>query len=191
VDRVDVLPVGDAPEEIVRAMEACLVERLGLEPRRRPWIEVPPEAFDARRRQHASARLLQEAHRLRDPGSLRILAVTEADLFIPMLTFVFGQAQLGGAAAIVSLARLRQEFYGLPADDGLLARRAAKEALHEMGHTFGITHCEDPACAMSLSTSVHQIDTKDAGFCPDCALLLEEVRRAGGIEASVTAEVRP
>jgi archaemetzincin len=191
VDRVDVLPVGEVPEEIVRAMEACLRERLGLDARRLPPIEPPPQAFDARRGQHASARLLQEAHRLRDPGSLRVLAVTEVDMFIPMLSFVFGQAQLGGAAAIVSLARLRQEFYGLPANDGLLARRAAKETLHELGHTFGITHCEDPSCAMSLSTSVHQIDTKDAGLCPDCALLLEEGRRAGGIGASVTAEVRP
>jgi len=93
---------------------------------------------------------------------------------VPMLTFVFGQAQLGGRVAIVSLARLRQEFYGLPADPILVRERAVKEALHEMGHAFGLVHCVDPLCAMSLSTQVEQVDAKLPDVCPSCRTLLRE-----------------
>ena len=72
-----------------------------------------------------------------------ILGVTDVDLAIPMLSFLFGQAQLDGRVAVVSLCRLHQEFYGLPADRGLLRERTVKEVLHELGHTFGLAHCSD------------------------------------------------
>jgi archaemetzincin len=188
VDRVDVVPVGPVPEDVLLAISECIRESFGMTPVLREAIAVPADAFDAKRGQHASARLLKEIHAGRDPGAVRTLGVTESDLFIPMLTFVFGQAQLRGEAAIVSLARLRQEFYGLPPDAPLLLRRVEKETLHELGHTFGVTHCEDGSCAMSLSASVHQIDTKNGGFCAGCALLLGEGRGAGAFAAS---EVRP
>jgi archaemetzincin len=100
--------------------------------------------------------------------ALRVLGVTERDLFIPVLTFVFGHAQLGGRAAVVSLARLRQEFYGLEPNRQMLLDRARKEALHEAGHTFGLVHCPDRNCAMALSTRVQQIDEKRAAFCRVC-----------------------
>jgi archaemetzincin len=103
------------------------------------------------------------------PGDAgKLLAVTERDLFVPVLTFVFGQAQLGGRAAVVSLARLRQEFYGLEPNRECFLERAAKEALHETGHLFGLVHCADRSCAMSLATNVRQIDTKQAAFCAPC-----------------------
>ena len=99
------------------------------------------------------------------PDACKLLAVTERDLFIPVLTFVFGQAQLGGRVGVVSLARLRQEFYGLPPDREIFLERAYKEALHETGHLFGLVHCADRSCAMSLATNVRQIDRKTAAFC--------------------------
>ncbi len=101
-----------------------------------------------------------------------MLGVTEQDLFIPMLTFLYGQAQLGGRAAIVSLARLRQEFYGLATDDPLLRLRASKEALHEVGHTFGLVHCRDERCVMAASTGIERVDSKRGEFCRPCAILL-------------------
>jgi archaemetzincin len=97
-----------------------------------------------------------------------LLGITEHDLFIQVLTFVFGHAQLGGRAAVVSLARLRQEFYGLEPEHEIFRARARKEALHETGHTFGLVHCAERSCAMSLSTRVQQIDQKQAAFCPAC-----------------------
>jgi len=134
-------------------------------------LEVPEVdyAFDAVRQQFASTTVLESLSRACPPDAAKLLAVTARDLFIPVLTFVFGQAQLNGRVAVVSLARLRQEFYGLPPDPAIFLHRAAKEALHETGHLFGLVHCHDPACAMSLSTGVRQIDRKQAAFCKPCA----------------------
>jgi len=101
-----------------------------------------------------------------------VLGVADSDLFIPILTFVFGEAQLGPAdatAALVSMYRLRQEFYGMPPDPETLSARLLKEALHELGHTFGLRHCADYRCVMSSSPSVENIDLKLAQFCPACA----------------------
>ncbi len=106
------------------------------------------------------------------PGD-RILGVTEGDLFIPILTFVFGEAQVNGPGAVISLARLRPSFYGLPEDPDLLIARALKEALHEVGHTFGLLHCRDPGCVMRASTNAGEVDLKPAVFCPACRRLLE------------------
>ncbi len=126
-------------------------------------------AFDPGRGQYASIRVL-EMLLSRCPGDGgQLLAVTTRDLFIPVLTFVFGHAQLGGRVALVSLARLRQEFYGLPPDPEIFLTRAAKEAVHETGHLFGLVHCADRTCAMSLSTGVLQIDSKAAHLCHSCA----------------------
>jgi archaemetzincin len=94
------------------------------------------------------------------------------DLFVPVLTFVFGQAQLKGPGALLSTFRLRNEFYGLPADPYLLLDRTIKEAVHELGHSFGLVHCHDPACVMSSSTYVEEVDLKSDWYCSECEGLL-------------------
>ena len=109
---------------------------------------------DRKRGQYQSVEMMKMLAQQVPADALRILAVTEVDLTLPMLTFVFGQAQIEGRVAIVSLCRLHQEFYDLPPDEGLLRERAGKEVLHELGHTFGLTHCADMKCAMSLATHV-------------------------------------
>jgi len=137
-------------------------------------IEMPDLefAYDANRRQYASFPVLELLARLCPPDALKLLAITECDLFIPVLTFVFGHAQLGGRVGVVSFARLRQEFYGLAPHREVFLERAIKEALHETGHTFGLVHCADRNCAMSLATNVRQIDLKQAAFCPACSARL-------------------
>jgi archaemetzincin len=142
-------------------------------------VALPPIdfAYDARRNQYGSIPVLERLLATCPPDAHRLLAVTERDLFIPVLTFVYGQAQLNGVVAVMSLARLRQEFYGLPPDGGVLCERAAKEALHETGHTYGLVHCLDRGCAMALSTNVRQVDGKRAAFCASCAARLERSGR--------------
>jgi archaemetzincin len=95
------------------------------------------------------------------------------DLFIPVLTFVFGQAQLDGPGAVVSTYRLRSEFYGLPGDEGMLVERAIKECVHELGHSFGLVHCQDYGCVMHASSSVDEVDIKGADFCRRCGATLK------------------
>jgi archaemetzincin len=100
--------------------------------------------------------------------SERVLGVTDVDLFVPVLRFVFGEAQLAGVAALVSVHRLRQEFYGELPDADLAAERLLKEALHELGHTFGLKHCGDWDCVMSASHSIERVDVRSAWYCPNC-----------------------
>ncbi len=98
----------------------------------------------------------------------RLLGVSSEDLFIPILTYVFGEAQLNGRVAVVSYHRLQSERYGLPRDPALLADRLSKEAIHEAGHLYGLLHCSSQDCAMHISTYVEDIDSKAAALCPPC-----------------------
>jgi archaemetzincin len=140
-----------------------------------PGVEF---AFDADRQQYRSLDVLERLARYCPADALKLLAITERDLFVPVLTFVFGQAQLGGAVAVVSLARLRQEFYGMTPNMEIFLERTAKEALHETGHLFGLVHCVNRSCAMSLATNVRQIDGKKAAWCAACTA---QLRRAQGV----------
>ena len=169
---VALAPVGTIENDILDVAAACVWVLFGLDSRRIPAEAEPDYAWDPRRRQYASVPILQRLATARPRDAVRLLAITEKDLFIPMLTFVFGQAQLSGPVALVSLARLRQEFYGLPPNPVVLLSRLAKECAHEMGHTFGLVHCPDRSCAMALSTGVQQIDRKGSDFCSACAPLV-------------------
>jgi archaemetzincin len=179
------LYVGAAPDLVSPGERAALAQvraRLQAEffvPVRE--LALPPLdfAFDAARGQYASIAVLEMLAR-RCPGDAsKLVAVTGRDLFIPVLTFVFGQAQLGGRVAVVSLARLRQEFYGLEPDAEVLRGRVVREALHETGHAFGLVHCADRGCAMALATGVRQIDWRHDAFCPACAALMRRIRGHG------------
>jgi len=140
----------------------------GFEPER------PRSALDPRRGQYETGRILKWLES-RHVGAAKVLGLTDVDLFIPILTFVFGEAQLGGRAAVVSTARLA------PGDGAraprLLAERLRKEALHELGHAFGLVHCGNPGCVMGRSPGVAEIDSKGPSFCTDCRLLYDEALR--------------
>jgi archaemetzincin len=98
-----------------------------------------------------------------------MLALVPFDLFIPILTYVFGEAEVGGNVAVVSYYRLAPERYGLPPDGALLAERLVKEVIHELGHVFSLIHCATQSCVMHSSSYVEQIDLKESSFCRVCA----------------------
>jgi len=125
-------------------------------------------AFDRARNQYLSTAILQRLQALPCPEGARLMGITGLDLYVPVLTFVFGEAQLEGHCALVSLHRLREEFYGLPGSNDLLHERLTKEAVHELGHTFGLRHCDDWYCVMASTHAVERLDVKSAGFCPGC-----------------------
>ncbi len=129
----------------------------------------PQLAYHAERQQFHSTELLTQMQAFLGEDCWRLLGVTSHDLYIPILTFVFGEAQMGGPAAIVSTHRLHQEFYGLPPDENVLHARLVKEAVHELGHTLDLRHCDDYRCAMAASHAVEWIDLKENGMCPNCA----------------------
>jgi len=156
---------------VARGLEAFFTEPVFV---RGPGFDAA-SALDTRRGQYNS-RLLLRLLLDDDDGARRILGLTAVDLFIPVLTFVFGEAQLGGRAAVVSTHRLRSEPYGIVAPPERLLERTMKEALHELGHTQGLVHCDRPDCVMRSSTYVEDIDAKPARFCGECA---RDALRAG------------
>lgn len=123
-------------------------------------------AFDSVRKQYHATSILRDLAGI--PGEARILGVTTVDLCVPIFTFVFGEAQVAGRAAVVSMHRLREEFYGLPANPALLGERLLKEAVHELGHTFGLRHCQDWQCAMASSHTIDRLDLKGIRLCRAC-----------------------
>jgi archaemetzincin len=129
-------------------------------------------AFSNERNQYNSTLLLASVLKnLPDDGG-RIIGLTDVDIFIPILTFLFGEAQLNGRGAIVSIHRLHNEFYGLPRDNELLYQRCLKEISHELGHTLGLVHCLNFECVMNSSTYVENIDLKQEKFCKNCQEIL-------------------
>jgi archaemetzincin len=130
------------------------------------------DCFNAERQQYSANCMLQRLVEIDSSNDSIIVGITELDLYVPVLTFIFGQAYLNGNAAIVSSYRLRNEYYGMKPDSGLLWKRLEKLIMHELGHSFGLTHCSNLNCVMISSTYVEDIDQKSSILCDDCAKIL-------------------
>lgn len=150
----------------------------------RPQLVDVSFALDRGRQQYYSTAILQHLERQCDPDA-RILGVTGCDLFVPVLTFVFGEAQLDGNCAAVSFARLKEEAYGLPPREELLQNRLLKESVHELGHTFGLRHCADWQCVMTSSHAVERLDVKGAEFCAKCRKAVYQTSGTDGMFSSL------
>jgi archaemetzincin len=132
-------------------------------------------AYDNSRQQYHSTVFLSQLLKQKIKPKDKQIAVVDVDLFIPILTYVFGEAQLAGNVAVVSTHRLSNQFYGLPRNNNLTMERLEKEIVHELGHTFGLYHCHQFECVMRSSTYVEEIDLKRAYFCDSCSILLKQL----------------
>ena len=139
-------------------------------------LPLPEEAFNSTRRQYSSNNILSKVHYYakKEKALDRVLGVMDADIFVPNLNFVFGGAECPGKAALISLCRLRPEFYGPFPNMELFVERSTKEAVHELGHTLGLRHCLNPFCVMFFSNSIFETDRKQSLFCNKCHLKVEK-----------------
>lgn len=142
-------------------------------------MPIPQDAYNSSRHQCYSSSILAKIQDYYEKSEAdRVLGVTEVDLYVPRLNFVFGEAECPGRTAIISLFRLRPEFYGQSADWNLFMERSAKEAVHEVGHTLGLGHCANSACIMFFSNSILDTDRKKLVFCEKCySLVAKRLRR--------------
>lgn len=124
--------------------------------------------YNPGRRQYDANRILKLLSKKPLPDSIKIMGLFRVDLFIPILTYIFGQATLNGKIGMASLYRLRNELYGLEPNHALLTDRFRKVVIHEFGHTFGLIHCQNTVCVMRSSTYVEDIDQKTIHFCKNC-----------------------
>ncbi len=165
---IHLLAVGDVDRLLLEDLSDALAGAFRLDCRILPARLAADFALHPTRMQVHSTEILGRLPGFVQHDTWRLLGVTEMDLYIPILTFVFGEAQVGNSCAVVSTHRLRQEFYGLPPDANLLMDRLLKEAVHELGHTLRLPHCEDYRCAMAPSHAVEWIDLKGSALCVDC-----------------------
>ena len=166
--KLNPLPVGNPDAHLLEWLRQALFEKFRVPAEILAPALDPAFALHSERQQFHSSEILEAMQRYVNGQTWRLLGITERDLYIAILTFVFGEAQMGGSIAVVSYHRLAQDFYGLPPDLDLLANRLLIESVHELGHTLQLTHCDDFRCAMAPSRAIEWIDIKDSGFCEDC-----------------------
>jgi archaemetzincin len=124
--------------------------------------------YNSMRRQYDANELLYYIEKHYADDVSKSLGLFNVDLYIPIFTYIFGQAFLNGRSGIASYYRLSNERYGMEADSNLLTERFAKEIIHELGHTYGLVHCHTTDCVMRSGTYVEDIDQKKLTFCPSC-----------------------
>ena len=167
VTPITLVPIGAVDPFLLDAVRAGLSSEYRVSCTIAPFTADPSRTLHPERRQYHSTELLASLAAL--PISDRVIGVTALDLYIPILTFVFGEAELGGRCAVISSHRLDETFYGLPADADLATTRLIKCAIHEIGHTHGLVHCDDYECVMAAAHSVEWLDLKGARLCERCA----------------------
>jgi len=171
---IGILPVGQVDATITRRIQEKLTRVI---PHTMcsvidSQLSLSEKAFDRKRKQYRSNVILSEiqSYAARKKELDRVLGVVDADLFVSELNFVFGEAACPGKAALISLWRLKPEFYGAPPNVELFTERSLKEAVHELGHTLGLRHCSRSSCVMYFSNSISDTDRKQSLFCDRCYL---------------------
>lgn len=166
--KINLTPIGNISNYILEELKTRLNRIFGCP------VGIVPEtcgfeqAHDLRQEQYLASALLTQLKASGAAEDEKVLGIVDIDLYAPRLNFVFGQADILSGTAIISLYRLRQEYYGLPSDKILFLNRITKEAIHELGHTFGLGHCPDSRCIMHFSNSLADTDWKQDAFCSQC-----------------------
>ena len=168
---VTICGVGSVGKSILEYLAECIAARYGLTCKISSEMESPEYAYNKIRNQYNSKLILKHLLQECPTDTLRFIGVTSVDLYVPILEFVFGLAQIEGQCSIVSLHRLYPKFYNRPPNPNLVLIRLLKTSLHELGHTFGITHCRDRRCVMYSSTRIEHTDFKQSDFCLTCSEL--------------------
>jgi archaemetzincin len=167
------VPLGEVHDDYLRILAESIEEQFELPVTITPNLAPPLYALDPVRQQYNSNMILKRLLDESSPDAIKILGITDVDLFNPIFSFVFGEAQFKGKCAVVSSYRLRgNPEHVLPPGCPPLLNRLEKEAIHELGHTFGLRHCSDPDCVMKYSVGLACADRKFSFFCPACRELV-------------------
>lgn len=129
--------------------------------------------YNIQRRQFYSTKIIETIKNSNLVPFGFVLILTDMDLFVPVLTHIYGEAELEGRFSIVSVCRLHEEFYTSETNYSLLLERSYKEIIHELGHNIGLKHCKDWRCVMHSSSGIEEVDIKGSIFCEQCHILVK------------------
>ena len=169
-----IIPIGNIDNKILQYTQMELEERFNVAVEIGKQLEEPAYAYHKHKKQYNSTKILKKIHKLKLTGYDRILGIVDVDLYIPERTFVFGGADVKKKVSVISLTRLRQKYYDLPEDSTLFKYRTIIEAVHELGHTYGLYHCKNNKCVMFLSNTINDTDHKGAELCSNCEKIMEK-----------------
>ncbi|MFO0793415.1 MAG: archaemetzincin family Zn-dependent metalloprotease [Candidatus Brocadiaceae bacterium] len=170
--RLLIVPFASIRKEVLVFLQNELIHIFGFDVKVTRDEPIPQYTFNPKRRQYYSTKILDWLKNI-PVTNTRILGIVDLDLYVPELNFVFGEADVAHGVCVISLVRLRQEFYSLPKNENLFLERALKEAVHELGHTYRLGHCGDTRCIMHFSNSLRDTDIKGPGFCSRCKVKLK------------------
>ncbi len=170
---ITLAPINFSNQELIDKIIAELKKYLPYKINLQPLQLNLKFAFSQERLQFHSTKIIQQLLPYAQNINGKFVALVEVDLFIPVFTYVFGEAQLNGKVSIISLTRLHEEFYSGISDEQLLVKRTIKEILHELGHNFGLIHCKDWDCVMHASMGIEEVDIKGIDYCDKCKSLIE------------------
>ena len=168
-----VSPIGDFKPELLDLIRSEITRIFTFPTDVRPLMEDLEFAFDPKRNQYHSTPILEQLASMAPADALKVLTLVEVDLFIPILTHVYGEAQLGGRACMVSTIRLNEGHRSLSTQEPFLSR-IVKETIHELGHTFKLRHCREHTCLMHYCRNEDDVDRKSDQLCRYCKVLLKD-----------------
>lgn len=165
---LELIPLDFPHPPMLERLAQTMLHEIGLQSRTGQALFDVEAAFDPIRRQYNASMLRRQLRTSQLSRPPKSMIITDYDLFIPVLTFVFGEAQLSGDSAIISTCRLHPNFYGQSPDNELLFLRLCKEVIHETGHLYGLRHCQRAGCVMAACTNIETVDARSSRFCLDC-----------------------
>ena len=168
------IPIGDIDNNILQHTRMELEKRFNVSVEIGRQLEEPAYAYHKHKKQYNSTKILKKIYKLKLTGYDRILGIVDVDLYVPERTFVFGGADVKKKVSVISLTRLKQKFYNLSDDSALFNYRTIIEAVHELGHTYGLYHCKNNKCVMFLSNTINDTDHKGADLCSKCKEIMEK-----------------
>ncbi len=166
--RILIISFGQFEKDFLDKIASSVKDRFGFDVDVANSYNDLSKFYDPARRQYDGNQLLKYINSEYSSDNIKAIGLFRVDLFIPILTYIIGQAVYNGNAGVVSLFRLKNELYGMKKDDALLFERFTKEIIHELGHIFGLTHCISTSCVMRSSTYIEDVDQKNSVFCFKC-----------------------
>lgn len=174
---VGVVPLGDVPEIDLQVIADHIIGCFKLTSQILPPFEPPNDALDERRLQYNAAIIIETMEAIQFGNHDKVIGVLNKDLFIPIFTHVFGEARQGGKCGLISLYRLTKNPDGSTPPKSIIHERAAKVALHELGHLLDLLHCGHKKCLMHFSGGVDEVDEMSLDLCEYCSIYLQDKLR--------------